>query len=77
MDRLDIFAADSSEVRQAPRYTLRLNNQNLQVFKFEDSSSAESLEMEHSSDVMSIGQTAVQLISPPHFFQPKEFLNCI
>lgn len=51
-----------------PGQTLRVNGQDIQVFEFEDSSSTESQAKEISSDGMSIGNTVVQWIAPPHFF---------
>jgi len=51
-----------------PGQTLRVNGQDIQVFEFEDSTSTESQEKEISTDGMSVGNTAIQWISPPHFF---------
>ena len=51
-----------------PGQTLQVNGKDIQVFEFEDSSVRESQEKEISSDGMSIGQTTVQWINPPHFF---------
>lgn len=51
-----------------PGHMLQVNGQDIQVFEFEDPSAADSQAKEISSDGMSIGQTAVQWINPPHFF---------
>lgn len=57
-----------------PGQTLRVNDQDIQVFEFEDSAAMESQAKEISSDGMSIGNTVVQWISPPHFFSKGKIL---
>jgi len=51
-----------------PGQTLRVNGQDIQVFEFKDSTSTESQAKEISTDGMSVGNTVIQWISPPHFF---------
>ncbi|MGD9850878.1 MAG: hypothetical protein AB7T38_06410 [Nitrospirales bacterium] len=51
-----------------PGQALRIGNQDIQVFEFEDAPARKSQEQVISPDGMSIGQTAVQWIKPPHFF---------
>ena len=57
-----------------PGQTLQVNGQDVQVFEFGDSSSAESQVKEISSDGMTIGNTVVQWISPPHFFSTGKII---
>jgi len=57
-----------------PGETLRVNGQDIQVFEFKDSSSTESQAKEISSDGMSVGNTAIQWISPPHFFSTGKII---
>ncbi len=51
-----------------PGQTLNVNDQNIQVFEFEDSSTAKSHAQEISPDGLSIGQTSIQWNEPPHIF---------
>lgn len=51
-----------------PGQTLKVNSEDIQVFEFQDSSAMESEAKEISTDGMSVGNTVVQWISPPHFF---------
>ncbi len=57
-----------------PGQTLQVNGQDVQVFEFKDSSSTKSKAKEISSDGMSIGQTAIQWINPPHFFSTGKII---
>ena len=57
-----------------PGQTLQVNGQDIQVFEFEDSSSTESQAKEISSDGMSVRNTAIQWISPPHFFSTGKII---
>ena len=57
-----------------PGQALRVNDQDIQVFEFEDSSAAQSQAKEISSDGMSVGNTVVQWINPPHFFLSGKIL---
>lgn len=57
-----------------PGQILRVNGQDIQVFEFEDASSTKSQAKEISSDGMSIGNTVVQWIDPPHFFSTGKIL---
>lgn len=54
--------------------TLRVNGQDIQVFEFKNPSAAQSQAKEISADGMSIGNTVVQWISPPHFFATEKIL---
>ena len=51
-----------------PGQTLKVNGEDIQVFEFQDSSAMESEAKEISTDGMSVGNTVIQWISPPHFF---------
>jgi hypothetical protein len=57
-----------------PGQTLRVNSQDIQVFEYEDSAAMESQAKDISQDGMSIGNTAVQWISPPHFFSSGKII---
>jgi len=57
-----------------PGQALQVKGQDIQVFEFGDSSSAESQVKEISSDGMTIGNTVVQWISPPHFFSTGKII---
>jgi hypothetical protein len=57
-----------------PGQILRVNSQDIQVFEFEDASSTKSQAKEISPDGMSIGNTVVQWIDPPHFFSTGKIL---
>lgn len=51
-----------------PGQALRVNDQDIQVFEFEDPSAVQSQAKDISPDGMSVGNTLVQWINPPHFF---------
>lgn len=51
-----------------PGQTLKVNGEDIQVFEFTDPSARKEQSEEISPDGMSIGQTVVQWIDPPHFF---------
>ena len=51
-----------------PGQTLKVNGEDIQVFEFQDSSAMESEAKEISTDGMSVGNTVIQWINPPHFF---------
>ena len=57
-----------------PGQTLQVNGQDIQVFEFADASSMKSQAKEISQDGMSIGNTVVQWISPPHFFSTGKII---
>ena len=57
-----------------PGQILHVNGQDIQVFEFESPSSRESHEQEISADGMSVGQTLIQWIDPPHFFAKGKIL---
>jgi hypothetical protein len=57
-----------------PGQTLQVNSQDIQVFEFEDPSAAQSQANEISPDGMSIGNTVVQWINPPHFFLSEKII---
>lgn len=51
-----------------PGQTLKVNGEDIQVFEFQDASARKEQSEEISPDGISIGQTVVQWIDPPHFF---------
>lgn len=51
-----------------PGQTLHVEGQDIQVFEFSDADAAKSQAEEISPDGMTVGQTAVQWVHPPHFF---------
>jgi hypothetical protein len=53
---------------------LRVNNEDIQVFEFQNSSAAQSQANEISPDGHTIGDTAIQWINPPHFFLSGKIL---
>ena len=57
-----------------PGHTLKVNDQKVQVFEFEDSSTTESQAKGISPDGMSIGQTIIQWTHPPHFFSTGKII---
>lgn len=57
-----------------PGQTLQVNGQDIQVFEFKGSPAAESQAKEISPDGLSIGQTAIHWISPPHFFSTGKII---
>lgn len=57
-----------------PGQTLKVNGQDIQVFEFENPSSTKSQAKDISPDGMSIGNTVVQWIDPPHFFLSGKIL---
>lgn len=57
-----------------PGQALRVNEHDIQVFEFEDPSAAKSQAEEISPDGMTIGNTVIQWIAPPHFFLSGKIL---
>lgn len=57
-----------------PGQILKVNDQDIQVFEFEDPSAARSQVQDISPDGMSIGKSVVQWIDPPHFFLAGKIL---
>ena len=57
-----------------PGQTLQVNGQDVQVFEFKDSSVTKSHAKEISPDGKSIQNTAIQWISPPHFFSTGKII---
>jgi len=58
----------------APGQILHVNGQDIQVFEFEDAASANSKAKDISPDGMSVGNTAIQWINPPHFFSTGKII---
>ena len=53
---------------------LKVNDQDIQVFEFEDPAAAQSQATKISPDGMSVGDTVLQWINPPHFFLSGKIL---
>ncbi len=57
-----------------PGQALKVNEEQIQVFEFSDSSAARSQSETISADGLSIDQTVIQWIKPPHFFSKGKII---
>ena len=57
-----------------PGQALKVNEEKIQVFEFADSSAARSQSETISPDGLSIDQTIIQWINPPHFFSTGKII---